>query len=166
MLIVTLTCVSKRGLLFNQQRNLGSFIDVHGKSILHLTLSQTSHFFTCLHYKSFENTVTSTSLSKLSTIFIKSRIVVCKLFNFEVLKFVVWKRVKKIRVLWSLEKEGFLKHFGGKKEKMLVTSIFSFFPKCFISFQRRIAVYVPYLICRPELLVVLISLNFGHEVKI
>ena len=64
-----------------------------------LTLSQTSLVFTCLQYKSFENTAGEGEIArneqfllshnvfnpfeKLPTNFIKLKIVVCKLFHFE-----------------------------------------------------------------------------------
>ena len=41
--------------------------------------------------------------SELSAIFIKFKIVVCKLFQFRSLKFVVWERVKKISVSTKLQ---------------------------------------------------------------
>ena len=76
-----------------------------------LILSQTSQAFTCLQYKSFENTVGKGEiagneqsvlsqsafhlLGELSDIFIKFKIVFSKLFRFwKSPKLVVWERVK------------------------------------------------------------------------
>ena len=76
-----------------------------------LLFSKQALFFTCLQCKSFENTekeklhVTSNfsfsvcvfyPFRELSTIFIKFEIVVCKLFEFGSLKFVIWERVDKV----------------------------------------------------------------------
>ena len=74
----------------------------------------------CLLYKSFENTVGKGEIAcneqfllfsqgfypfvELPTILIKFEIVVCKLFAFESLKFVVWERVKKERWLYENDK--------------------------------------------------------------
>ena len=64
-------------------------------------------FFLCLQNKSFENTLGKGGIArnkqfilfypfrKLSTIFIYFRIVICKLFQFGILKFVVWEWVKR-----------------------------------------------------------------------
>ena len=63
-----------------------------------------------MQYNSFENTVGKGEVTsnfsftrsvfypvgELSTIFIKLKIVVCKHFQFESLKFVVWERVKSL----------------------------------------------------------------------
>ena len=79
-------------------------IDLHNKGVGRrrvlscLTLSQTSPGFSCLQYKSFENTVGKREIArneqfllfpqcflpiwKLSAIFIKTETVVCKLFQF------------------------------------------------------------------------------------
>ena len=79
---------------------------------MNLTLSQTKPCFWCLAYMSFENFAekekllitrnVSFSLSvfypfgELSAIFIKSEIVVCKLFQFGSLKFLIWEGVNSL----------------------------------------------------------------------
>ena len=64
----------------------------------------------------------------------------------------------------DLEKEAFWKHCG-EKEKMLVTSIFSFSHNAFLPYQRKIAPFELHLNCRLQMLSVWTRLKICRLVQ-
>ena len=144
-----------------------------------LTLFQTGPDFTCLLFKPFENTVErgEMAFSKQSLlyskvfpkrlenffdIFIKFEIVVCKLSVWKSIKFAVWEREKGYPFrnkpwlyVWSTS---LLKTLW-KKEKLLVTSNFSFTHSVFYSIWELSAIFIEFKIFICELF------QFGQVLK-
>ena len=119
------------------------------------------HFLLCTRY--------FLPLNNLLYFFSHIYFVICKCFQIGPVYFLCFGKeltlYHTITTFTTLKKKPFKNKTSWEKVKMLVTSIFSFFPQCFLSIPRRISVFELYSFCRLQMLSIWTSLKICHLLK-